>query len=158
MVRTSRKKRLSVGVIGALALMMVMPAGAMAGSSRHRDRDHRDGRRVERDRDHRGDHGKVERRNAHRRIAKRDRRDRREHLRRDRHDRRFRDGHRHRSHAPYYAYAKVHEHVRYYCWPCNHYFDRRDRFHAHLTTAHLLAVWQLPFVILHHALGWAYYG
>jgi hypothetical protein len=172
--------------------MMVAPMGALAGSSRHDNRDSRDRHHYDGDRDHRGHHGKYKKYGKRGRDhARHD--SRRHYDRSDRHDRHDRydrgDRHRHgnsryhhkrhcnrvhprRSHQAWYGHRDDYRHARhdyrhdrrhykndrYYCKPCNSYFDSRDRFHSHLSGVHFLALWQLPFVILKHALGWAYYG
>jgi hypothetical protein len=46
----------------------------------------------------------------------------------------------------------------YTCGPCSHRFDSRRAFHRHLRHQHHVAPWVLPFVIVHHTLGWIFYG
>ncbi len=95
------------------------------------------------------------------------------HWRHHRHHRHHRHcGHRwhnDRSHGIVYGYGtprhprrarvfRVHEHGRYYCAPCRHAFRSRHTFHDHLHDHHHVPLWRLPFVIVHSALGWVFYG
>lgn len=82
----------------------------------------------------------------------------------------------HSSHAQYHGYDRSHRrryhpashrvdrHRRghheaaYTCRPCSHRFDSQHAFHGHLRRHHHVAAWQLPLVVVHHALGWIFYG
>ena len=58
------------------------------------------------------------------------------------------------------AAARFHgrQQVVYTCRPCSHRFESQRAFQRHLRSHHHVAVWALPFVVVHHALGWIFYG
>jgi hypothetical protein len=56
--------------------------------------------------------------------------------------------------ANHYAYR----HSVYSCRPCSQRFETRRAFRAHLRHHHHVASWAMPFVVVHHALGWIFYG
>lgn len=52
----------------------------------------------------------------------------------------------------------VHNHRTFYCKPCNHRFRSRFQLRNHLHHDHHIALWRLPFVIVHRAFGAVFYG
>ncbi len=58
----------------------------------------------------------------------------------------------------YQYYRADYRQERYYCAPCNHYFDSRPNFHSHLNQRHHIPLWKIPFVIVHSTLGWIFHG
>jgi hypothetical protein len=46
----------------------------------------------------------------------------------------------------------------YYCQPCGHRYDSLGRLHYHVSHAHHIPFWRLPFVIFAKAMGFYYYG
>lgn len=170
----------------AVSLLLVLPPAAYAQDWRVPRRDARNDSRdrnsesAERgDREQRRERAGTRDRDGRRERVVRNDRNRQQTRRRDgrNSERDHRVGFRgrdRRSHAPRYAsglrhgYYERHRHSghanrryhrdRYYCEPCNHYFDERYAFHDHLYGVHHVPFWQLPFVIVSYALGWIFYG
>ena len=159
-----RKNRTMLGIAltSLAAVMLTVPATAFADHGDRRTRsDHRGD--DDRHRDHardsdRGDHDhyrKQDRRNHYRNrsfaVAKRG------------HGVVRRSHHRHYRHPsngyppPHSAAYKKHK-SPYYCKPCNHRFSSRSGFHGHLSGHHHVPPWRLPAVIVHHTLGWVFFG
>jgi hypothetical protein len=68
--------------------------------------------------------------------------------------------HRHR-HGVYRVdhFARRHHRAdRHYCKPCRRHFDGRHGFDRHLRHRHHVPHWRLPFVMIHGAFGWVFYG
>jgi Ni/Co efflux regulator RcnB len=70
-----------------------------------------------------------------------------------------------RRHYPVYrhgAYRAGHESAGYYCGPCNNRFNNYEALSHHVHRTHHIAIWQLPFVIVHSifqgAFGWVFHG
>ncbi len=175
----SRNRRLGLHRLGRLATVL---GAAMAfaltavpdAQAKHRDDDSDSDARYEQRHRRTVRHGGV--------VVRYDDRDRRYHRRghdrratrhfrhgdHDRHDRHVRShrhrydrGHLHRRHHGPPAHARVvrvHDHGKYYCKPCRHYFKKRHAFHDHLHDHHHVPLWRLPFVIVHSAIGWIFYG
>jgi len=148
--RFSGNRRVFAAVLGSIA--MLLPMTAMAGSSQHRgdrhghaQRGHSDGHNDYRRGHHRGHDRHARNRHNYRRGSQRH----------------YRDG-RYASHRPHYRANRYnrshHANSRYYCAQCDHGFHSRGSFHAHLAGVHGIAPLLFPFVILHHALGWIFYG
>lgn len=145
-----RNKRTVLGfaLTGLAAVMLTVPATAFAGDESRRDRtDHRDddGRRGD-------DHGRAGHRDGdhanHRRYASY-----------TGHNESYK--YRYNNHRPAHSYrhasAKKHG-SPFYCKPCNHRFESRVGFNNHLGGHHHIAPWRLPFVVVHHTLGWVFFG
>jgi hypothetical protein len=60
--------------------------------------------------------------------------------------------HRHQRHGRHQQRA------RYDCRPCSRQFQSGWSFRRHVQHHHRVAPWRLPFVIVHHSLGWIFYG
>lgn len=58
-------------------------------------------------------------------------------------------GHRHGNHVRRTAYA---------CAPCRHRYRDYGAFTRHLHHHHHVPFWRMPFVIVHAAVGWIFYG
>jgi len=140
MIRQERttEKRVSLVLLALAALLWALPAGA------HGDRD----------RDHRYD--KVDR--HHRHEARYDR-DRRPRAGDDCLPRGSRRAYERAFWRNAYAHQRAAQHrAEYRCEPCSKRFSKRSGFQRHLTDHHHVPVWRLPFVVVHHALGWIFYG
>jgi hypothetical protein len=72
------------------------------------------------------------------------------------------DHDRHGDHCSWASRASSRSHGRhqaeYACRPCSQSFESRRDFHRHVRHHHHVPPWALPFVIVHHALGWVFYG
>jgi len=164
---------LGFALTGLAAAMLTIPATAFAGHDERRSRtEDRDG-----DRDDRADHRDRDGDRAHQRDSDRDhRRDSRYTTDRNRHRhsqkaRHHNHGHKYghsykarydrHNHRPAHSYrqasAKRHN-APYRCEPCNRRFNSRSGFHGHLSGNHHIPPWRLPFVIVHHTLGWVFFG
>ena len=148
MIHRSRSigaKALGMALAASIAVL-ALPGAASAGHGDRYERRHdRHERRIDR---------------HERRIDRHENRHFRQHRR---HGRRH-GGHRVIVHGDYcgsnYArHARSHRQQRgYYCEPCGHRFHARDHFHRHLLHDHHVPLWRLPFVIVHSAVGWVFYG
>ncbi len=161
MIRTfSRTRRLGAAVLGSIALSLLVPVTASAGSSQHRNDRHNARGDYDRGHDrharggHERNHARNHDRNYNRNYNRGDRRHHRRDYRGDRHARYDR----HRSHQASRYNRSHHASSRYYCAPCDHGFDSRRGFHSHLAGFHGVSLFFLPFAIVHHALGWIFYG
>jgi len=179
-----RNERSILGFVltGLAAAMLTLPAQALAADGHRRDRgdrhEHRDG-----DRDHR-DHDRHYR-DGDRDRDHRDR-DQRHHASQRRwngHDARDSGrGHKY-GHAKQRHVRKAHKHAHkahghksysyrdhghrghgnyarnpYYCEPCSRRFAGQSHFHRHLSGHHHIAPWRLPSLVVHHTLGWVFFG
>ncbi len=125
----SRVARIPMAALSALALLAAMPMPASAGHEKW-DRHHRHCQHADHDRDHHRDrYGRYDDRYV-RHLAT--------HIRR-----------------ASVREARIH---RYTCGPCNYRFADRGDFHRHLIFKHQISPLRLPFVVIHHSLGWIFYG
>ena len=140
MIRQERTtgKRVSLVLLGLGALLWVLPAGAQG----------------DRDRAHRYD--KYDRHHRHEARHVRERRPRAG-------DYCVPRGSRRAYERAFWRLANTRHHAaqhraEYRCEPCSKRFSKRSGFHRHLTSHHHVPTWRLPFVVVHHALGWIFYG
>lgn len=169
MTKQRTRPGLAFTLMAAAAVLLALPATALAerGDRRHRsDADAEERHRVdERHEAHAGDRNgrhERERHASHRRHQAKhfskhaswhDRRHFSRHDRRvSRHERYARE-HRHARHA------SKHEHrPGYYCEPCGNRFGSRKGFYNHVHSAHNVPFWRLPRVVVSHGLGWIFFG
>jgi len=60
---------------------------------------------------------------------------------------------------PLYAAAPyAHAAVVYRCAPCGHVFHSHASFYHHIHHYHHVALWEIPFLIVHTTIGWIFYG
>ena len=140
MARNSYKrwKRLPVAVVGTAAILLTVPASAWAGSAHHGGGRH--GNYADAGRHYSGFGGGHYRQH------------------RGHHYRQHRSHHyrQHRGHG--YRNAKHHYQTRYFCRPCNRYFDARHGLHDHVVQLHHVPIWQLANAITYSTLGWIFHG
>jgi hypothetical protein len=150
-MRASASRRLSPSLIanaaGVLAAGLLLAVPPLAHADRD-DWDDDDRYRAYRGRHH-GHHGHRVRRHRHEHDAGCD------------HDRG--DYARYRPYQPYYAYRPyarpraVVSH-RYYCRPCDHWWDDRGDFYSHVHRRHAVPFLGIPFSLGEAAWGWIFLG
>ena len=140
-----RIRRLSAVMIGWIAIALVVPTGAWAGSDSYR---HSWNRSWDQD-DHRG-HDRY-RHHDDRRGSSKHHYDRHT----DRHHYNRHDSSRH--HRDYYS-GYGHHALRYFCHPCNHYFSSQTALYHHVGGHHHVPFWRLAHAIAVTTIGLIFYG
>lgn len=59
---------------------------------------------------------------------------------------------------PYAPAPYGHAAVVYRCAPCGHVFHSHASFYRHLHYHHHVALWEIPFLVVHTTIGWIFYG
>jgi len=159
MLLHTRRPIFAIALMGLAAALLTLPSTASADRADRRTRaengDRRDGQREDQRADRRSDQ-----RADHRSDQ---RADRRSDYRSGHRDRGLHRGHRHHYKARRGAHVKHvsqqrHHEAPFYCKPCRHRFASRDGFRRHLHHHHRVPLWRLSRAIVHHTLGWVFFG
>jgi hypothetical protein len=167
-----RVKRLFAAMIGLIAVALVVPTGAWAGSDnfgqswnrRGGHDDHRGNDRYsDRDDQRRGydDHRRGSKKGSkHDRYDRHDRHSDSRHHDKHRYDKHSYDKHRYSGHHrdSHRGYDRQHHGSRYFCKPCNHYFSSRSSLYHHVGGHHRIPLWRLYRAIADTAFGLIFHG